>query len=125
MLTFVKYNVISAVLAACSGVLFALVLRELPHNDGVHGDYITVLMALVREAPGTGPELRPLSPFAITEERIVSVLFAGVFVCAFFAIIAGLLARKRGENAGAHAASVAVSVVLLIVAFRYKWIFGW
>lgn len=120
-----SYNFLSITFSLLACIAFLLVMRELPNNDGVDGDYINILMSLVETTKSSAIEMRPMPFFAITEARIVTTLFIISIACALSAILFGVIARRRKESSIGHAGSITLSALLLLSAFEYKWIHAW
>lgn len=102
-----------------------LVLRELPNNDGANGTYINMLLGLSVSGAGDNHQMRALDPLSITESRALSLLYMGIILFSFISIISGLIGRYRKEASILHASSIAVSSILLITSYKYKWVFQW
>lgn len=119
------YNSISIAFASLACLAILLVLRELPDNDSVHGNYINMIMVLAQPIPETGQEMRATSMFSVTEARIVSVLFIGSVLFSLSSIVFGLLAQKRREHPIGYAGPITLSALVLVAAFQYRWVFDW
>ena len=119
------FSAASILFSSLSVLCLVLAVYELPRNDGVNGYYLNIMFRFVGDHSPSAAELRALSPFAITEARIVTGLYVVAMLAALGAVFAGLKARWRRESSALYAGPVVIALMLLIVGSEYAWLLVW
>jgi len=116
-----------SITACLLGLLFYfMVLRELPHNDDVTGNYISFLLNFaVPPEPGQPILMTSTSFWAITESKIITVLYIFYIVLSAISIITGSISFIKKEPTRKHAGAIAISTILVLYAYNLSWVLRW
>lgn len=121
----IKFNSLSVISFCIGAFLFFLALYELPKNDAVNGRYINILMDSLPHKEDAKPEMKVLSPWLITEARIITSLYVVSSLMLLFSLLTGFLAHTRRERSIYYASTIALSGALLVLEFQYRWVITW
>ena len=87
---------------------------------------MSLLHWIVGDSQSTGePQMRATSIFALTELRVVTMLYVATWLTALISLGAGLRARMRGEASLGHAGPIVLSLCLMFIAARLHWLLRW
>lgn len=119
------WNRLSILCCALAGTLLWLLFRELPHRDLLPGRFMALFHLLLGDGTGGEPELRATPMLAMTEPRVLTLLYACIWLFALASILTGLRARARAEHSLGHAGPIVLSLGLMFVAWRLRYLVEW
>ena len=121
-----RWNRTSQLFLLLAGALLLLVHQALPEQSLASGRYMSLLHWIVGDSQSTGePQMRATPILALTELRVVAMLYVATWLTALISLGAGLRARMCGEASLGHAGPIVLSLCLMFIAARLHWVLRW